>query len=150
MSMTKRRESTFDLCDERGVHPSPKRVVSSKGEVMSSWQVKIDELRALEDDWDSDGAPKPTEAVLTHVERIAHDSPRYITDIFAASDGGVVICFDYMERSVQFNFENDGSIKLICINMSSESYTTLDVAVEAVDSMVNRINDFLAMHNDIL
>lgn len=99
---------------------------------------KLEHLRQLEDDWDQEGAPKPSAAALERAARAVAWAERekvHLLDVSADVLGGVAIWFDRGgDRQVWLSCMNDGCDTIVC-SAGSEvvSHAKIDLARDTAD-----------------
>ncbi len=99
------------------------------GTDVTPWQAKIDELRTLKDDFNSYGAPKPTEEIIARVEELTRNVQyaKYLTRIKATADGGVAVYFADNTRYANIELDNDRTIGVMLRDAALERTAYFDV-----------------------
>jgi hypothetical protein len=104
----------------------------------------VKKLRDLQPDWDSYGAPVPSDAALRLADgalRRAFATKSLPQSIVPSAEGGVALCWDRDERHAYVEFDNDGGAVAVSyrgmddpqiIEMRGEDTAAIDAQVEAI------------------
>ncbi|MGZ3529505.1 MAG: hypothetical protein ACXWNZ_18250 [Vulcanimicrobiaceae bacterium] len=107
---------------------------------------QLGELRTLEQNWDSYGAPPPSAASIDNAELALSQSETLRvmpSAVVASAEGGAALCWDVGAKHAYFEFDNDGMAVCAMYDVVADPYIVeFEPTVQNVASALQQVRVF--------